>query len=346
MGEIGERLVEVGLRADDDHFRVVGLAADFADSVEWAAAGFSSPGRWIAVRLDVARRTANDWIRVGRALRSLPVISAALEAHLVSFAKAKELTRTATADTEAELVELAGRVPAADLPAAVAAWSQRFEPDEVIDERHQAGRGLSWRIEPDGTVVGTVRGPPVEAGVAMAAIDADVMRTGRARRGDREGSWPSLAQQRFDALMGLLAGGGARVATEVVIHVRGDGVSLDDGTPLTASAVAALLPESLIRTLVHDADGRPINASSRHRHPTVRQQRVVKERDRVCTDCGEHDLLQYDHVPDFETSKRTIVDELQLRCSTCHRFRHREPTGTTSDRRREACGDSAVVLGA
>jgi hypothetical protein len=48
----------------------------------------------------------------------------------------------------------------------------------------------------------------------------------------------------------------------------------------------------------------------------------VKERDRRCVDCGSTDLLQYDHDPDFETSQRTVVEELQLRCAICHRARH------------------------
>ncbi len=219
MGAIGDALVAIGVRAEDDQYRVVCLAAEFSESVEWAAAGFSSPGRCIAHQLDVTKRTANDWIRIGMALRSLPIVSAALEMHEISLTKAKVLTRTANPETEAELLELAQRVT----------------------------------------------------------------------------------------------------------------VSLDDGTPLTHSVVAKLLPEAFVRALIHDADGRPINASGRQRHPTVRQQRVVKERDRVCMDCGERDLLQYDHVPDFEISKRTVVDELELRCSTCHRFRHR--SGAPAQRR-------------
>jgi 5-methylcytosine-specific restriction endonuclease McrA len=49
---------------------------------------------------------------------------------------------------------------------------------------------------------------------------------------------------------------------------------------------------------------------------------VVKERDRFCQDCGSTDLLEFDHVPDFEASGQTVVDELELRCGPCHRRRH------------------------
>lgn len=56
--------------------------------------------------------------------------------------------------------------------------------------------------------------------------------------------------------------------------------------------------------------------------PTTRQKLVVKERDRTCVDCGRTTLLEYDHVPAYETTGRTLVDELQLRCAPCHHRRH------------------------
>ena len=129
MGALGERLVEAGWRADENQRQVVWLAAEFADSDEWAAAGYSTPGRWIADMVEVTRRTANEWIRVGRSLRLLPLIGAALDSKQISFTKAKVLTRSATAETEAELLALAARVSAAELPKAIAWWSQQFEAD-------------------------------------------------------------------------------------------------------------------------------------------------------------------------------------------------------------------------
>ena len=46
-------------------------------------------------------------------------------------------------------------------------------------------------------------------------------------------------------------------------------------------------------------------------------------RDGGCVDCGTNDLIQYDHVPDFELTRHTVIDELQCRCAPCHRTRHR-----------------------
>jgi hypothetical protein len=135
--------------------------------------------------------------------------------------------------------------------------------------------------------------------------------------------WPSLAQQHADAFASLLREGGGALSTEVVLHVRADGASLDDGSPLPLSVVQQIAPDAFLRALIHDAEGRPINAGAARRHPSTRQKRVVKERDRVCVDCGASTLLQYDHVPDYEVTRHTVVEELQLRCAPCHQRRHR-----------------------
>ncbi len=159
-----------------------------------------------------------------------------------------------------------------------------------------------------------------------AAVDALVRQRAADASTDASangGVWPSIAQQRADPLVELATEGGAAVETEIVLHVRGDGCSLDDGRPVAGSIVERIAPASFLRVLIHDAERRPINASGRHRHPTDRQKRVVKERDRVCVDCGGGELYEYDHDPDFEISQRTLVEELRLRCCNCHHDRHR-----------------------
>ncbi|MGI9615493.1 MAG: hypothetical protein ACR2QO_21450, partial [Acidimicrobiales bacterium] len=141
------------------------------------------------------------------------------------------------------------------------------------------------------------------------------------RRCERTGRWPSLAQQHADAVHQLLTTD-QELTTELIIHVRGDGSTLDDGTPIGDTVVERIAPTSFLRALIHDAEARPVNASTRRRHPTTRQKRVVKERDQTCIDCDTDLLLEYDHTPGYATSKRTTTNELTLRCAPCHHQRH------------------------
>lgn len=303
---------------------VIGLAADFADSPEWVATRAVSAAHWIAGVADIEVATAKEWIRVGRRLRLLPLIAALFAADELSYSKVRTLSRLATPTNEAQLAAIAKDVPAGHLPRAVAAWLHRNSDGEQLARHQHEQRSLTWRNEPDGMVTFTGRLTPLDAGVLMSLLTAQVMRQ-RLATVDVD-HWPSLAQQHADALAQVLREEGGGVTTEVVLHVRADGATLDDGSPLPMCVVQHIAPEAFIRVLIHDAEGRPVNASSARRHPTTRQKRVVKERDRACVDCGATTVLQYDHVPDYELTRHTVVEELQLRCAPCHQRRHRQDT--------------------
>ncbi len=299
---------------------IIGLSADFAESGEWMATGAASAAHWIAAAADIEVCTAREWIRVGRRLRTLPVIADAFEADDLSYSKVRCLTRLATPMNETQLVAIAATVAAGQLTRALAGWMHRTSNDAELERHQHEQRSISWRIEPDGIVAFSQRLPPLVAGAFISRLTTHVMTNRPASTSIAD--WPTLGQQYADAFEHMLTEGGGRVLTELVIHVRADGATLDDGTPIPMSVVERIAPEAFIRALIHDAERRPINASSKRRHPSTRQKRVVKERDRHCVDCGATTLLQYDHVPDYEQTRHTVVDELQLRGSPCHHKRH------------------------
>ena len=304
---------------------IVGLAADFADSGEWALHHARSAAHWLAEAADVEACTAREWIRIGRLLRTLPAIAAAFADRELSYSKVRALTRLATPDNEAELLEVARNVTASGLAVALAQWLRRtLDPSELEAYQHQR-RSVRWRTEPDGMVLFSLRLPPLLAGMLITLLTSIMMRSRATTRREKHASgdtWPTVAQQHADALEELISDGGGSQTTEVILHVRGDGCTLDDGTPIADSVVERLVPQSFLRVLIHDAESRPINASGRQRHPNTRQKRVVKERDRVCVDCGRTVLLEYDHDPTFEETGHTVVDELWVRCAPCHHKRH------------------------
>ncbi len=315
-------------------FELVRASAAFADADEWVLTGFPTPAHFLADLADIEACTAREWIRVGRRIRELPLIAAAFEARDLSYAKVRTLTRFAEPHNEAELIELAMRVPAGALNRELARWfAGNATPDE-LDRYHEGRRSVTWRNEPDGMVCFTLRLPPHIAAMLIAVLTSFAMR--RKPAADASGRYPTLAQQHADAMGSLLDDGVGAVNTEVIFHVRADGCTADDGTPVTETVIADLVDESSLRAMIHDADRHPVNASGKHRHPNQRQKLVVKERDHVCVDCGRDTLLQYDHVPAFEQSQRTIIEELVLRCAPCHQARHaadarqaRGPSGPT-----------------
>lgn len=317
------------------HYRLVTAAAEFAESDQWAREGSPTCAHWLAATADVEIATARGWIFLGRALRHWGATAVALAEGVISFAKARILAHALDpeiddSETERAFLGLAQTVPAGALRTAIAQWRHRHSPSEDIEARHHRQRSLTWRLEPDGMTTYTVRMPPMLAATFHAMLGRIVM-TKRPSR-ETNGRWPRLCQQYLDAFGQILRDGPSSTIAEVVIHLRGDGVTFDNGTPITDSLLERLLPESFVRLMIHDLDGRPINAGRRRRFPTERQRRFVKERDRHCVDCGGSELLEFDHKPPFRQTQHTVVEELELRCAPCHQRRH--DTHGDSPRRR------------
>lgn len=312
-------LVNAGRQITQAHYRLVVSCAAFADGPVWIADGEPSAAHWLAPRLDACRSTVRDWIRVGRALRDLRASAASFEKGEISYSKSRALVSLATRENEAELLEIAKSTPAADIGAAFARWSMRNEDQGIIDKRHRRARALRGRIEPDGSGVTTLRLPPLEHQVVTRAIEAQAMRT--KLKPEADGSWPSLAQQRADALCELITSN-ARHRFEVLIHVDQNGCRFPDGTPLTESAVASVLDQASIRLIVHDLDGKPVNASDGRRRPTIRQKRTVTSHQAECSRCGRTDLPVLHHTVEHQHSGRTVTHELEPLCAPCHRLHH------------------------
>lgn len=324
-----QELTAITSRWRDSLIRIVGLAAALADSAEWVVAGSPSAAHLLASVADVEISTAREWIRIGRRLNDLPASADAFTRGDLSYSKVRTLTRIATPENERELLAIAADRTAGELARALAAWINRSaEPDE-LDAHQRRRRSITERVEPDGMTIVTMRLPPLVAGAFSAELESRVMRSRPHASAD---AWPSLAQQKVDALERILRDGGDGSLTELVIHVRGDGCTLDNGTPIPDSVVERIAPTSFLRVLIHDADSRPINASGRRRHPSTRQKRVVKEREPACRDCDRRELLEFDHVPAFEETGHTIIEELEVRCSPCHRRRHEASAGRVDDR--------------
>jgi|GEM_PF-462531 len=386
----GDEILALGWAINANQYEIVHAAARFDEELAWMQRNHRSASAWIAAQLQVQTSTAAEWVRVGHALRYLPLVDAAFAAQEISYAKVRIVTRWADVGNEAQLVALARQRSAGRLTVAIAkVLADGGETETERDARLHDERSFTTWTDGDGmTVVRIVLAPsvakPVVAAVDelvrriaetpadqvieevdnpnLAAMTADSETTLSADRvggpcvseptpnvakmsertsdsmpatlrelrrrwqPDTSEDWvfPSFGQQRADAFVALFLSRDVSLTTEVVVHVRGDGITFDDGTPTTSSAVLRQLNDSFVRLLIHDVERRPINASSRRRHPTTRQKRVVMEtHHHECVDCQSTDLLELDHNPDFNRTRRTVTHELEPRCAPCHRTRHR-----------------------
>ncbi|MBX3313875.1 MAG: DUF222 domain-containing protein [Actinobacteria bacterium] len=315
-------VVDLTTRMAAGTYELLVLVGELDRRGSWAAWGALSCAAWLADRCDIEICTARSQVRVARAMLLFPILDQAMANGDVSYAKARVLVPHLTSANADALLDLAERNPAGRLGAAIAAWSQRHEDAATIRARQHEARSLSWRTEPDGTVLLTARLTPEVAGAVCAVIDTAVTRTGAP-------AGASLAHQRADALAAVVTDGGGQVEAEVVVHVTTDGNHLPDGTPLSDHAVAQLLPDAFVSLLIHDTERQPIDASPRRRHPTRRQRRVLDARADQCQHpgCTARAFLQYDHVQPYTEGGPTTIDNLQRLCGPHNRqrTRSREP---------------------
>ena len=277
VGQLETQLVSLARQLAAGTYELLVLVGELDARSAYVLSGALSCAAWLADICDIEISTARTQVRVARALREWPLLDAAVRDGDVSYAKARVLVPHLTDQNVGPLVDLACVTPAGRLGAAIAAWIQRHEDSNLIEARQHDARSMTWRTEGDGMVTITARLPPAQAGTVCAVIDQQVTVTNAP-------AGASGVQQRADALVAVITGnggcdvrggGGGTVVTEVVVHVRADGNTFTDGTPLSDHAVTRLLPNAFISLLFLDKQHYPIDASPRRRAPTRRQRRAT-----------------------------------------------------------------------
>ncbi len=137
----------------------------------WHRMGASSCANYLSWRIGLGRGAAREKVRVARALPALPAIDAAFASGRVSYSKVRAMTRVATPDNEALLLEVALGSTAAQLEHAcrLLRGTQQDEADPALarDRRWVTSRGTA-----DGMVSVQLRLQRDEAALVMQAIDA------------------------------------------------------------------------------------------------------------------------------------------------------------------------------
>ncbi|MFW6040138.1 MAG: DUF222 domain-containing protein [Gemmatimonadota bacterium] len=150
----GEEIARLSAHIEAATGRLLALIRAFDASGEWHEQGFTNCARWLSWRTGIGPSAARERVRVARALGELPALSAALCAGRVSYSAVRALTRVATPENEAELLEVARHTAAADLERLVGAWrrADRSEAEGREEERARHERRGLWLIpEADGS---------------------------------------------------------------------------------------------------------------------------------------------------------------------------------------------------
>lgn len=293
----------------------------------WVTSGYTSCASWWAATADIEVSTAQDQMRVARAIDRLPSLDLALSTQRLSYAKIRYLSRHVEPTNVDELIRRAQDIPAGRLGYMLAAYnSERLGADEMNAKQH-ASRSVSWRTDADGMYVFTARLLPIDGAALATNIDAAMMRDNTAAGGDLVG------HQRCDAFLRILEADegptSSSASGDVVVYVTRNKYgklvhTLEDGTPLPDAQASELMCGATLRALVHDSNGNPIDVSPAAPGPSKRQYRLIKARDKHCQykRCRATAFLHAHHIQFRENDGPTAIANLTLLCSKHHRHIH------------------------
>ena len=154
-------------------YRLLVLIAEFDRREVWAAQGALSCAHWLSWACGIDTHTAREKVRVARALTELPLLSDALAKGELGYSKVRALTRIATSENEADLLNIGLHGTAQHVEKFVRLYrrAKRAEETERADAQHQ-NRGLSFWHEDDGAMVPHGRFPPEMGARILGALDA------------------------------------------------------------------------------------------------------------------------------------------------------------------------------
>jgi hypothetical protein len=303
----------------------------------------------LAVHLDAATHRLLECIRqfdaecgwepqgaMSRALGNLPTIDVALKSGKLSYAKVHALTRVATPETEAKLLDAAMYSTGAQLERLCRGYRIAKAADNALPPPE---RSLRRRDLPGGMVKLEIVLAPDEADLVLGALD-------RARGLEHKVDEHRIEQpdpkrpSRADGMVALaesyLAGnpgtgnGGERF--QVMLHVDQDPLApdgalagtLDDGTRVSAETLRRVACDCGLVAVGHDKTGTTMSIGRRSRSipPAIRRALLLRDRGCAFPGCTHNRFLHGHHIQHWLHGGETSVDNLSLLCSHHHHLVH------------------------
>ena len=207
LESLGERIAEQAAHIDCALHRLLSDLRTFDRGGGWHAQGARSCAHWLSWRLGWGLGAAREHLRVADRLAELPLLDEALRRGEISYSKIRAITRVATPENEAALLEVARHCPGHELETVCRKYRSVLRHDADPDpEGDRQRRWVARRDTADGMVCIAAVLHPEEAALVWAALDHRAQQQCReSQRVSAEASIaaPIAAFDRADALVEL-----------------------------------------------------------------------------------------------------------------------------------------------
>jgi hypothetical protein len=348
--DLESQITELAAHIHAATYRLLTLILEFDRREAWAEQGLCSCAHWLNWKCGTGLGAGREKVRVAKALESLPQISEAFSKGRISYSKVRAMTRIATPENEADLLNVAFHGTAAHVEKLVRGYRRVREADELeaANARH-AKRALHWYYDDDGSTVIHCRLDPEDGARVIQAINSAVGVINKERLEDvsaetSDEASPArepISATRADALLlmadTLVAKGAASPPPgerfEVSVHIDAGTLSganpggqsqTDSGSALCPETVRRLACDGAIVAIVEDEEGEPLSVGRRTRTLPPAIRRALQSRDRGCRfpGCTATRFVEGHHVKHWANGGETKLDNLITLCRRHHRLVH------------------------
>lgn len=301
--QLAERVIGYSSQIAALTARMLDYLAEFDARLAWSGEGIASCAHWLSWQAGTSLRTAQEHVRVARAMRELPLVREEFLAGRISFSKVRAISRVATADRQEELLNFARAASAAQVEKLCAAirdidaeWKHFMErlngevPDDVEPPAPESWGRWTWNW--DGTLSVNLRLNAVDgARLLAAAVRAEYDRTRttddpdlpspeepheaepRPKTTDRWRKAPANLAPALIAMSDTVIAGidvpHVVLGADVLVHQVDDAAALDEGPPLRSAEREELECGGTVREIGHD-EGDSTMVAGRRLGPTLR----------------------------------------------------------------------------
>jgi hypothetical protein len=354
LDELEAEITELTGHLNVAQHRWLTLVAEYDRRQGWVDGACLSCAHWLNFKCGVALGAAREKVRVAHALVGLPKISAAMARGELSYSKVRAITRIASAEIEDYLLSIALHGTAEHVERLVRGFRRAKEAEELSREaRQQAGRGLSYHFDDDGSLVVKARLPAEVGALLIKALTAAVdeiptpdVPAGTSAVNQRPDEWgdqpASFSARRADAIAVLaqsflkhgaqsLSGGERH---QIVVHVDAETLrdstagrcEIEHGPALPAETVRRLGCDCSVVMLVENPEGEPLNVGRKTRSIPPALRRALKSRDQGCRfpGCTHTRYVDAHHVQHWAHGGETKASNLVSLCSFHHHKVHED----------------------
>jgi hypothetical protein len=165
-------IAELGGHINAATARWLALVGEFDRREAWAEWGCRSCTHWLSYRCGVSPAAAREQVRVARRLTELPHLRAAFGRGELCYSQVRAVTRVATPDTEADLLEIALHATAAQLETIVRAYRGVLEVELGESSEEHRRRFVRCEHDDDGALLIHARLPAEEGALVLKALEA------------------------------------------------------------------------------------------------------------------------------------------------------------------------------